>query len=70
MSSAEAVDLAYGKFGLDPGSDEVSPYIRGVLVNWLDGQRAAEFAPTWSWRAYAAIHLSTMMMLTPEVQLA
>jgi uncharacterized protein (DUF1800 family) len=70
MTSADAVDLAYGKFGLDPAWDEVSPYIRGVLVNWLDGQRAAEYAPTWSWRAYAAIHLSTMMMLTPEVQLA
>jgi uncharacterized protein (DUF1800 family) len=70
MSSTEAVDLAYGTFGLDPAFDDVSPYIRGVLVNWLDGQRAAEYAPTWSWRHFAAIQLSTMMMLSPEVQLA
>jgi uncharacterized protein (DUF1800 family) len=70
MSSTQAVDFAYGKFGLEPGSEKVSPYIRGVLVNWLEGQRAAEFAPTWSWRQWAAIQLSTMMMLSPEVQLA
>jgi uncharacterized protein (DUF1800 family) len=70
MSSTEAVDFAYAKFGLDPTFDKVSPYVRGVLVNWLDGQRAAEFAPTWSWTHFAAIQLTTMMMLSPEVQLA
>jgi hypothetical protein len=70
MSSTDAVDFAYRKFGLEPTFDKVSPYIRGVLVNWLNGQRAAEYSPTWSWRNWAAIQLATMMMLSPEVQLA
>jgi uncharacterized protein (DUF1800 family) len=68
MTSTQAIDFAYDKFNVNP--EAVSPYIRGVLVNWLDGQRAAEFAPTWSWQQWAKIELTTMMMLTPEVQLA
>jgi uncharacterized protein (DUF1800 family) len=68
LTSTQAVDLAYERFNVNP--EAVSPYIRGVLVNWLDGQRAAEFSPTWSWTQWAKIELTTMMMLTPEVQLA
>ncbi len=70
LSSAAAIDLAYSRFGLDPAAGSVSPYLRGVLVNWLDGQRAAEDPPTYSWRHWAPIELTTMMMLTPDVQLA
>jgi hypothetical protein len=44
--------------------------VRGVLVSWLSGQRASEYAPTYSWREYAKVQLTTMMMITPEVQLA
>ena len=47
-----------------------SPYVHDVLVNWLEGQRAAENAPTWSWTHFAALGLTTMMMLTPDFQLA
>jgi uncharacterized protein (DUF1800 family) len=68
MSHADAVDLAYRKFNVEPTA--TSSYVRGVLVNWLSGQRAAEYAPTYSWRNWAPIQLTTMMMLTPEVQLA
>ena len=70
MSDAAAVDLAYRAFGFDPGTDRVSPYVRGVLVNWLSGQRASEYVHPWSWTHFAQIQLTTMMMITPEVQLA
>jgi uncharacterized protein (DUF1800 family) len=70
MSDTDAVDLAYRAFGIDPASDHVSPYVRGVLVNWLSGQRASEYVHPWSWTHWAQIQLTTMMMITPEVQLA
>jgi hypothetical protein len=44
--------------------------VRGVLVNWLEGQRVTEYAPTYSWNHWARIQLLTMMMLTPDVHLA
>ncbi len=68
MPASDAIDFAYDKFAVDPG--RVSPYVHGVLENWLEGQRAAELAPTWAWDKYAAIELTTMMMLTPDFQLA
>lgn len=70
MSSADAVAHAYTLFGRDPAIEAPSPYVTGVLVNWLDTQRAAEHAPTYSWTHWAAIDLTTMMMLSPDVQLA
>jgi uncharacterized protein (DUF1800 family) len=70
MPDSDAVDLAYRAFGFDPAAGHVSPYIRGVLVNWLSGQRASEYGPTWSWTHWAPIQLTTMMMISPEVQLA
>jgi hypothetical protein len=47
-----------------------SPQVRTVFVNWLDGQRATEGAPTYQWRDWAAINLTTMTMLAPDVLLA
>lgn len=70
ITKEAAIDLAYQRFGLDVATDRFSPYVRGVLVNWLDGQWAAEAAPTYSWNHWAPIELTTMMMLTPDVQLA
>ncbi len=70
MSAEDAVDLAYRTFNLVPSVGAVSPYVRGVLVNWLEGQRVTEYAPTYSWTHWARIELLTMMMLTPDVQLA
>ena len=70
MSADDAVDLAYRTFGLVPSVGAVSPYVRGVLVTWLEGQRITEYAPTYSWNHWARIQLLTMMMLTPDVQLA
>ncbi len=70
MPDADAVDLAYRKFGLDAAGGHVSLYVRGVLVNWLSGQRASELVAPWSWNHWAPIQLTTMMMITPEVQLA
>lgn len=69
LSDDDAIDLAYRRFGVEPTTG-ASSYVRGVLVNWLSGQRASEYAPTYSWRHWAPIELTTMMMLTPEVQLA
>jgi uncharacterized protein (DUF1800 family) len=69
MSDADAIDFAYEKFGVDAPA-AASPYVRGVLVSWLSGQRAAEYAPTYSWTHWANIQLTTMMMMTPEVLLA
>lgn len=70
MSAADAVDLAYRKFGLTSSTGNISPYVRGVLMTWLDAQFASEYAPTYSWTHWAPIDLTTMMMLTPDVQLA
>jgi uncharacterized protein (DUF1800 family) len=70
MSDGDAVDFAYRAFGFDATTGHISPYVRGVLETWLSAQRASEYAPTWSWREYAPIQLTTMMMITPEVQLA
>ncbi|MGZ4754972.1 MAG: DUF1800 domain-containing protein [Acidimicrobiia bacterium] len=70
MTAAAAVDLAYSRFGLTAATGSVSPYVRGVLTTWLDGQFASEYAPTYSWTHWAPIDLTTMMMLTPDVQLA
>jgi uncharacterized protein (DUF1800 family) len=70
ISAGDAVDLAYRAFGLVPSVGSVSPYVRGVLVNWLEAQRITEYAPTYSWNHWARIQLLTMMMLTPDVQLA
>ena len=65
-----AISLAFAKFGRDPAVAPVSPLVNGVLVNWLNAQRATESAPTYSWNDWAAIDLTTMMMLTPDFQLA
>lgn len=70
VSDADAVDLAYRAFGFDPADGHVSPYVRGVLINWLSGQRASERVPPGSWDHYAPVQLTTMMMISPEVQLA
>ncbi len=70
MTPGAAVDLAFSKFGRNPGVAPVSPWVRGVLMNWLTTQRATESAPTYSWRDWAAINLTTMTMLTPDVLLA
>ena len=70
MSSAAAVDFALAKFGRDPAVAPGSPWVRSVLVNWLNGQRATEAAPTYQWRDWAAINLTTMTMLSPDVLLA
>jgi len=70
MSSAAAVDFALAKFGRDPAVATGSPWVKSVLVNWLNGQRATEAAPTYQWRDWAAINLTTMTMLSPDVLLA
>ena len=70
MTPAAAVDLALSKFGRDPDVAPASLWVRGVLVNWLTTQRVTEGAPTYSWRDWAAINLTTMTMLTPDVILA
>jgi uncharacterized protein (DUF1800 family) len=70
LSSADAIDLAYSKFGLTAAGGNVSPYVRDVLKNWLEGQWASEYAPIYSWNHWAPIELTTMMMLTPDFQLA
>ncbi len=70
MSASDAVDRAFRAFGRDPTVSPVSPWVRGVLVDWLTNQRATEYAPTYSWRDWAAINLTTMTMLTPDVLLA
>ncbi len=70
MTEAQAVDFALGKFGRDPAVATGSSWIRSVLVNWLKGQRATEAAPTYQWRDWAAINLTTMTMLCPDVLLA
>ncbi|MBK5287029.1 MAG: DUF1800 domain-containing protein [Acidimicrobiia bacterium] len=70
MSAAQAVDLALTRFGRDPATNSVSPWVRSVLINWLTTQRGSEGAPTYSWRDWAAINLTTMTMLTPDVLLA
>ena len=71
MTEAQAVDFAYGKFGRDPAVATGSRY---------DPQRARQLAegpaghasprPPTQWHDWAAINLTTMMMLTPDVQLA
>lgn len=70
MTPGAAVDLAYQKFGRDPAIAPGSPWVRSVLVNWLTSQRATEFAPTYSWRDWAAINLTTMTMLSPDFLLS
>ena len=70
MTADQAIDLAYQRFGVALADGSGSPYVHDVLVNWLVAQRAAESAPTWSWRHFAALGLTTMMMLTPDFQLA
>src|SRR6478752_3061755 len=70
MSSAAAVDFALAKFGRDPAVATGSPWVKSVLVNWLNGQRATEAAPTYQWRDWAAINLTTMTMLSPDLPLA
>ncbi len=70
MTAGQAVDLALKTFGRDQAVDATSPWVRSVLVNWLNGQRATESAPTYSWRDWAAINLTTMTMLSPDVLLA
>lgn len=70
MSVSQAVDLAFASFGRDPAIAPVSAWDRGVLQNWLTTQRATENAPTYSWRDWAAINLTTLTMLSPDVLLA
>jgi Uncharacterized protein conserved in bacteria len=70
MSPPQAVDLAFKSFGRDPAIAPVSAWDRGVLQNWLTTQRATESAPTYSWHDWAAINLTTMTMLSPDVLLA
>jgi hypothetical protein len=70
MSAAAAVDLALAKFGRDATVAPASTQTRTVLVNWLNGQRATEASPTYEWRDWAAINLTTMTMLCPDVLLA
>jgi uncharacterized protein (DUF1800 family) len=70
MSAGDAVDLAFRSFGRDPAVAPVSPWVRSVLVDWLTNQRATEFAPTYSWREWASINLTTMTMLTPDILMA
>ncbi len=65
-----AIDLAYERFGLSIADGSGSQYVHDVLVTWLDAQRVAEGPPTWAWRHYAPLSLTTMMMLTPDFQLA
>ena len=70
MSAAAAVDHALATFGRDPAVAPVSPRVHDVLVNWLTSQRATEAAPTYQWRDWAAINLTTMTMLSPDLLLA
>ena len=70
LTPEAAISFAFAKFGRDPAVAPVSPLVNGVLVNWLKAQRAAEAAPTYAWRDWAGIDLTTMMMLTPDFQLA
>jgi uncharacterized protein (DUF1800 family) len=70
IASADAVARAYTCFGKDPALDPPGDHTRAVLVNWLDGQRVAEQEPPWSWREFSPLNLGTMVMLTPDVQLA
>jgi hypothetical protein len=70
MSAGDAVDLAFATFGRDPAVAANSPWIRSVFVSWLTTQRATEYAPTYQWRDWAAINLTTMTMLSPDFLLA
>ncbi|MGZ6907087.1 MAG: DUF1800 domain-containing protein [Acidimicrobiia bacterium] len=70
MGDAAAVDYAFARFGRDPTVEAGSLWVRSVMVNWLHTQRATEAAPTYSWRDWAAINLTTMTMLSPDVLLA
>jgi uncharacterized protein (DUF1800 family) len=70
MSAGAAVDLALAKFGRDATVAPPSTQTRTVLVDWLNGQRATEASPTWQWPDWAAINLTTMTMLCPDVLLA
>jgi uncharacterized protein (DUF1800 family) len=70
LDNSAAIDLAYERFGLSVADGTGSQYIHDVLVTWLDAQRVAEEPPTWAWRHYAPLSLTTMMMLTPDFQLA
>ena len=70
MTAGDAVDLALKKFGRDATVAAHSPWVHSVLTNWLTTQRATESAPTYSWRDWAAINLTTMTMLSPDVLLA
>jgi uncharacterized protein (DUF1800 family) len=70
MSAGAAVDLALAKFGRDATVAPPSTQTRTVLIDWLNGQRATEASPTWQWPDWAAINLTTMTMLCPDVLLA
>ena len=70
MTSAQAVDFALTKFGRNPSVAPGSSWVRSVLVNWLNGQRATEGPPSYQWRDWAAINLTNMTMLCPDVLLA
>ncbi len=70
MSAPAAIDLAFQSFGRVPAIAPVSTWDRGVLENWLVTQRASEAAPVYTWRDWAAINLTTMTMLSPDVLLA
>ena len=70
VPSADAVDQAFALFGKDEDIDPPGAHVRNVLVNWLDAQRTAEQESPWSWREYSPLNLGTMVMLSPDVQLA
>jgi hypothetical protein len=62
MSVADAVQHGFDFFGIDNASD----HTRSKLEAWLTGQRGDKKA----WGNWSFINLTTLLMLTPEFNLA
>jgi len=66
MTVSSAVSSAYSRLNID----RVSPPSRDRIRAWLTAQRAASEAPTWEWVEWQNINLFTLMLLSPEFNLA
>jgi hypothetical protein len=62
MTPGDAIDAAFALFHVHAPS----PQTRTRLVNWLTAQRA----DTGTWDEYQLLNLLTLMMLSPDVNVA
>lgn len=62
----DAVQLAFDRFMLDSASTA----LRTDMTNWLTAQRAAEGKPEYAWKNYEHLGLVSLIMLSPDFQLA